>query len=173
MPSTSRPLWLLDFEGVIGIAPHPRPIKGSWDDWRATGSGTSGPPTIWSPSVVTLLHEALSAGVEVVWLSDAPLDSELMLEVGLPTLARVPHPVRGQHVWPKLTAARAVAVNRPLLWTDADLAREHEALHWARTRLSPTLTLTPHILLGLTPKMVGQIRTWIAANAQSEDEGPA
>lgn len=171
-PSTDRtPLWLLDFDGTINpLVGEGKLDRTAWDDWKRTyvrDSDGRDFPVAYSPSVVSLVVEAIDAGIDVRLLSDWRGDGPLACAgVGLPSLPVVDLDASGGTVaWHKLQAARAIATNRPLLWTDDDIFRHNDATRWLKQRRAPTTHLSPPPRIGLTHKMVREIRAWIAAQS--------
>ena len=174
-----RPLWLLDFDGTINpLVGDGRNDRTAWADWKRTRvvdeEGT-GFPISYSPSVVALVVEAVDAGIDVQLLSDWRHEAPLICgAVGLPPLPWIAFtPSRTAVTWPKLQAARAVAMNRPLLWTDDDIFRSLEATQWLKRRRAETLHFSPPSRVGLTQKMTRDIRSWIARHSNTITAGKA
>jgi hypothetical protein len=174
----SRPVWLLDVDGVIN-ATAMAPAVGVWPRWlrgRARASGTSWPIT-WAPPVVDAIrrvHDADAADIRwlTTWLDDA--NESLGPMLGLPELPVVPRPhgheegaygfvgVRAGAAgrWWKLEAARRLMDPqpwRPLVWTDDDLGGEPDAVAWAEARPGPTLLVAPPTEIGLTVELLAAV----------------
>ncbi|MGQ0842570.1 MAG: HAD domain-containing protein [Sporichthyaceae bacterium] len=178
------PLWLLDVDGVLNAVTG-TPDRQVWDDWQSGSAVADGVPwPIWfSPTVqrtVRRLHEEGLA--EVRWLTTwgDNANGELRQLLDLPALRVVgahlaaPAPVdtfetsHGEAVaartaageWWKLQALRELwerEGERPLVWTDDDLARFPAAGAWAERHVPARLLLAPRRNLGLTPRLLAEV----------------
>lgn len=164
----TRPLWLLDFDGVVNVLA-PRGDEKVWQDWNVRGTGSSHesiPWYLWSTSVASLVRKMSDSGVRVVWLTSwehAMLGiSRVIPELpeGLEILTRADDVTR-RSSW-KAGAARSIVTSDvPVLWTDDDLhkiLRPKADVEWAQT-----ITLTrirPNRKTGVTPAQAEQIRAW-------------
>ena len=180
----SIPVWLLDVDGVVN-ATSKKPDGSIWpkDQWSTgTANGEDREwPILWAQPVVEfirMVHESGRAEVRwhTTWQHHAAAIEDL---VGLPKLAVAEAPEfdnQAQYAarailnqlprWWKLPAAlRVVEVEqRPLIWTDDDISSE---LHDRRydldnlRRNAPTLAISPNRFIGLTPKHLRQIASWL------------
>jgi len=169
---SEQPVWLLDFDGVLNAVA----AQGDttvWRDWRRSPPDT--PPEnipwfLWAPEAVTVVQDAVSAGVRVIWLTDWESGTTRIhetiaeLPAGLEYLTRA---ARGPSRHWKANAAReAVPDAAPLLWTDdhlrARILREHSTKEWVAQRAGDTTVISPNKRVGVTPRDVRTIREWIA-----------
>lgn len=181
------PIWLLDFDGVINALSR-RGGRAFWPDWRSARidhphreTNAKGNiirlPLLWSDTVIATVDDAVTAGVDVRWLSTCRGDTERLLEVipGLPELpwldesilddatARDLDPDRRMFSGPwKVEVAKAyVPDDAPLLWTEDEFTVDVMSESWRRARKAPTTFLRPHLMQGLVKKHVTEIREWI------------
>jgi hypothetical protein len=179
-----RTVWLLDVDGVLNATRRGRD-ESVWPTWRtgrARASGISWSIT-WAPPVVQAIRRIHAAGrTDIRWLTTwlEEANDSLGRLLGLPVLPvldepdgagapRGPHGflgVRGEPTgWWKLEAARRLLdpqPDRPLVWTDDDLAREDGARAWAERRSGPTLLIAPDTDTGLAPDHVAAIEEFCA-----------
>lgn len=187
-----RPVWLVDFDGVVN-ALSSSGGRMDWDD-RLSGSidhplgrTTRGGamirlPLLWSPTVVRVLGDAVAAGVDVRWLSTWREHTRQLPTVidGLPVLPWLDESVLDDTVaaaldpegrmasgaWKFACAKAYVPDEAPLLWTDdaAYLVGGMSAA-WRWRRAAETRVIAPRPASGLGPRDVAKIREWIAAVA--------
>lgn len=167
-----RPIWLLDFDGVINILA-PRGDISVWAHWEVRGKGMDAesiPWYLWAPEAAKLVAEAHDAGVRVVWCTDWQQGTQRLhttiteLPSGLEYLSdRIAGPSR---YWKTNAAMAFVPDGVPLLWTDdhlrSNLLREKVTKEWVRDRTGDTTIIAPRKDHGLTPLSAAVIRTWIA-----------
>lgn len=181
-----RPVWLLDFDGVLNAIAS-RGMKSGWDTWKQARIPSPLPdepdvtyPILWAPEAVSVVADAVNAGVRVVWLTTWREDTYLLpltlTELPDPDLMEVwdedtakaagarldPLRMLGQD-W-KPTVARALLPDDvPLLWTDDNLhfflLREDRS--WLDSRKGSSELIAPSSSLGLSRKQVKSIREWI------------
>jgi hypothetical protein len=188
-----KPLWLLDYDGVVNAilsGRNAKPDRNAWQDWQRTDiySAIDGVayPVCYSPTVVAFIAAAVTAGVDVRWLTTWQSDTARFPAAmpGMPVLPWLPEPVAlprdadldaaglpvasREHTfqpWWKLRVARATAGDRPLVWTDDDLGvykpELKEARAWAERR-ARTHVVIPNEGVGLTPARLRKIRNFLA-----------
>jgi len=174
-----RPLWLLDIDGVLlpDLRGRHRLDTTAWREWHhATIVDQEGKAyeVSWSPVVVEAVRHAIESGVEVqflsTWLSSSPAVTEAL---GLPTIPWLDFdPSPTVTPWPKLLVARNEAANRPLLWTDDHIVSEAGAEDWVKQRRASTLWFAPQLRIGLTQRMVREIREWTDRHAPAPTATP-
>jgi len=181
-----RTVWLLDVDGVLNATRRGRDTS-VWPTWRtgrARASDVTWPIT-WAPPVTQAIRRVHAAGrTDIRWLTTWLEDANYSLGplLGLPALpvldepdddtqaARGPHGFLGSRAgaptdWWKLTAARRLLdpqPDRPLVWTDDDLAWEDGARAWAESRSGPTLLIAPDTDTGLAPEHIAAIEEFCA-----------
>lgn len=179
-----RPVWLLDFDGVINAVERKAdsgPDRSVWPDWVRVGIAfadsadtTAEKWTIhYSPTVVATVADAVEAGVEVIWLSTWQ-QWTVNFAAAIPGLPELPYlaghvpdnsdpagsPSGGR--WWKTTLAQThTDPSRPLLWTDDDLRFANDAQEWMRARKSPSLLLAPREHIGLAPRLLRAVRNFL------------
>ncbi|BDZ52609.1 hypothetical protein GCM10025867_48500 (plasmid) [Frondihabitans sucicola] len=172
-----RPLWLIDVTDTLTSASGAgRRGRNGWADWKsvAVDAITGSTEVLYSPSVTALVHEALASGLDVCALDWEPDYAARLLDAL--ALPRLPIVEPGSHSDPreaKLQAARGLAMNRPLLWTDSEVGAHAAVTKWLRHRRSPSYLMAPSNDLSLSPSMVGVVRTWIGTHAPSAIAGKA
>ena len=165
-------------------------VWSDWSDATAHADGTAF-PIRYSPTVTAAVrgwHDNGLADVRwlTTWADDA--NGDLRAVLGLPEFPVAGSPplvpgttavAAGSHAavssrsytddsgWWKLSAVkRLVAADptRPVVWLDDDLRWETGALSWFRKNVRG-LALAPHTHLGLTPKLLATVDTFLAPNA--------
>lgn len=165
VPVDTRPVWLLDVDGVLN-AHHPgwdRPSRSGFA--RALGGHFR---ITWAPQVVEALW-ALDARVEVRWASTwvdwiDQIEGLLGLPAWPPAFAHDGSPAVGAHR-AKLTAALGVVEGecRPLIWTDDDaIPEDSRTLRRLTTGRAPALLIRPHPAKGLQPEHLAAIERFVA-----------
>ena len=191
VPDT-RPLWLLDVDGVLNaVTSSPDPAV--WPDWRQGTARASGEdwPIRFSPTVAATVRRLHESGLaEVRWLTTwgAEANDALRALLDLPAFAvvapgvapAVPAATRDEASafhgataagrsgeWWKLSAVRDLLARerRPLIWTDDDLRHEQDAVAWARSQVPRPLLVAPAGATGLTPGHLREIEEFCALHA--------
>ncbi len=158
--ATSRPLLMVDIDGVISLFGGP---PGS----STLGAGGSfhsidGIPHFLSATAAAHLLD-LSIAFDLVWASgweekaDEHLPRLLGLPAGLPHLTFERSPGRSNAHW-KLDAIEAHAAGRPLAWIDDAL--DQECREWAELRSAPTLLVQTEPTIGLTAEQAILLLNW-------------
>ena len=182
-PAGSRPLLLVDIDGVIslfGFPPSARP-EGAFHS-------IDGIPHFLSTNAARHLLDLVSI-FELVWASgwEEKADEHLPHLLGLPralpclSFRRDMHGMAGADAeaegtgttrahW-KLDAIEAFAgPHRPLAWIDDAF---NDACHeWAKARLAPTLLVRTEPHEGLTQREAMQLTAWAGSEAVAQWEGP-
>lgn len=176
MPSATRPLLLVDIDGVIslfGFDPAARP--------PGRLLLVDGIPHYLSATAAGLLGE-LSDHFDLVWCSgweekaDEYLPAALGLPAGLPHLSfdAAVRPEPGPDAVPrhwKLAAIDAYAdPRRPLAWIDD--AFDASCHRWAAQRPGPTELVATDPAVGLTAEHVAQLRRWAGSGAVAKGAVP-
>lgn len=172
MSSTERPVWLLDFDGVLN-AVNTEGDTTIWADWEVRGRGSSPesiPWYLWAPEAVSVVREAHGAGVRVIWCTDWMGVTQKLHETipALPPrMEYLTDRIAGPSKHWKVNAAMAtVPDGAPLLWTDdhlkVRLLREKVSKEWLARRAGDTTLIAPHKKRGITPRDVATIRAWVA-----------
>lgn len=176
----SRPVWLLDFDGVIN-ALSSRGGKSVWDTWRTARitdpeNFVGSYPLLWSPAVVSTVALAVDCGVDVRWLTTWKQHTVLLPAVveglpnGLPWISddgididSDKHPQR----WKPFAARAAVSDDAPLLWTDdcLDYILTTDDRSWLRTRRGGSTLIVPRGTIGLSQRNIREINEWIGGVA--------
>lgn len=180
-------MWLLDVDGVLNATKTGRDasVWPAWRTGRARAAGITWPIT-WAPPVMQAIRRVHAAGRTDIWWLTTWLDEangSLARLLGLPPLPVVPRPARSPADrvphgflgvqagvpggWWKLDAARQLLdpyPDRPLVWTDDELAWQGGARAWAQQRRAPTLLVAPDTDTGLAPDDVAAIEAFCAAH---------
>jgi hypothetical protein len=159
---TSRPLLMVDIDGVISL--FARPGTGWADRQPSEGSfhWIDGIPHFLS-SIAAAHLLALSSSFELVWASgweekaDEYLPHLLELPRGLEFL-RFERSVGKSNAHWKLDAIEAHAAGRALAWVDDAL--DEECHGWAEARTTPTLLVQTAPEHGLTSSEAQQLEAW-------------
>lgn len=183
----TRPLVLLDVDGVLNAVAAGRP--GAWDDWRtgvATAEGRSFPIT-WSPSVVRAVRgwrEVADVQWLTTWGHDANASLRHLLELpelpvagtydepagGAPDRAGATHaavapaapdPLTGR--WWKFDVVRRLVRTWPgrrIVWIDDDLHAQDDIRQWMRQETS-CLLVAPPASSGLTSAHLQSIEEYL------------
>lgn len=177
--ASTTPLWLLDVDGVLNAIEPKNKHRNAWGRYekqRVDG----GFEITWAPALITGIREMIEDGlVEVQWLTTwmhlANGGLRVLLDLPeLPVAATMDEFRRGNHTvdWWKLAAAKRVAGQRPLIWTDDDLAGSDDARLWVTERPWPTLAICPSYRGGLQPEEFQKIYDFaISARARTADVG--
>lgn len=171
----SRPVWLLDVDGVINAA---RP---GWGAAPRTGTAYSaGCPyrLRWAPALIArirALHHA--GGVDIYWCSTWCGDADQVERLfGLPRLDRAwPDPIDGAAAAvAKLAAARAVLdQGRRLIWTDDEAIPTSGPVHEELTRAGRALLIAPAPNRGLQPEHLDAIEAFLDVDPADETSAAA
>ena len=163
------PIWLLDVDGVLNAVTL-RADRSVWPRWRtgtARADGRSYPIT-FAPDLMAGIRELHDRGsVDIRWLTTWGHDAnrELRRLLDLPEFPVVGVPSHAD-VWWKLPLAQQVArEQRPLIWTDDDLARSASALEWLDRLAQPALAIGPRPDVGLRPEHLDGIARFIDEHA--------
>lgn len=132
MVQVSKPIWLLDMDGVLNAHGEGWPVLQEWNDW--TLFTARGFPIRYSPTMVARIRALHETGrVEVRWLTTWGHWANTDLpELGFPEfeVAAEP-PFRDHGGWWKFPVARDLFdQGHALIWTDDDLAFSSDALDW-------------------------------------------
>ncbi|OKI63421.1 hypothetical protein [Micromonospora sp. CB01531] len=172
----SRPVWLLDVDGVVNVA---RP---GWGAATRSGSAYSGATAYrmrWAPALIErirLLHRIGHADIRwcSTWCAEAEQIERLF---GLPRLDRSWYHEVSAATAPaaKLDAARAVLnQGRHLVWTDDTEVPTSGPIYEELTRTGRALLIAPSPRLGLQPEHLGAIEAFtanaVAASTAVQDE---
>lgn len=170
--SAERPIWLLDFDGVINAVASSGDTR-VWSEWKESmrgGDPDSIPWYLWAPEAVKVVGEAQSHGVRVIWLTDwmhmTGQIHEHIPEIP-PRMEFLTNRIPGPSKYWKVNAARSVVPDGvPLLWTDDHLKtrmlREKSTKAWVHERAGDTVLINPRKDCGITPRDVTTIREWVA-----------
>lgn len=183
----SRPLVLLDVDGVLNAIPY-LGLSEAWPDWQS-GTAVAGGGTYritWSPSVVaTVLSWADVAEVQwlTTWGHDANVSLRHLLEMpGLPVAGTHDEdpfaaPVEGRSLadvtpaapdaltgrWWKFDVVRRLVRAEPdrrVVWIDDDLAGQEDVRAWMSAS-ADCLLVAPDPASGLTPEDLAEIDRWL------------
>lgn len=164
----SRPVWLLDVDGVVNAIGDTFPTHVWQGKWRRARVGKF--PIMAAQPVLDFIGRMHELGLaEVRWHTTWQEHAlELGARLGLPVLPvqDAPEFLRpGAHWW-KLPAAQRVVLEegRPLVWTDDDLSwrTTHVGRALARMReQGPVLTVASDARTGLTPRHLRKIETFL------------
>jgi hypothetical protein len=188
-----NPLWLLDVDGVLNaVTSDPDGVM--WREWKQAFAEAQGRrwPICYAPAVterIAALHN--NGQVEVRWLTTWRHDANASLRhvLDLPELtvvadasgpialtegeasshgAAVASAYGAASGWWKLDALRQLIAReggeRPLVWTDDELAYRTEAVAWVRTNVRESLLISPVTSIGLTPRHLDEITEFCAAH---------
>lgn len=170
-----KPLWLLDVDGVLNaIEPKPKHVT-AWDGYEHADvrADRSTYRISYAPTLVLGIRELIEDGnVEVMWLTtwQEHANEALRKLFGFPELAIASTRedfLSPAATWWKLTVAKRVAKDRPLIWTDDDLQND-EGARWVTERPWPTLAIAPSYRGGLQPTEFQMIYDFISAHAERD-----
>ncbi len=171
IPRASRPLLMVDIDGVISL------YGGPGAGLRGTRPGSfhsiDGIPHFLSADAAAHLLD-LAELFDLVWASgweekaDEYLPRLLGLPAGLPHLSFERFPGRANAHW-KLDAIDGHAAGRPLAWLDDALNEECSA--WALAREAPTLLVQTDPRLGLTDVEATLLSDWARSIRGLESDG--
>lgn len=186
-PDATSPLMFIDFDGVINAVTQKgkKTDRNVWADYTQVDmpSTISEEPSWsvnYSPTVIKFLHEMADAGVEIVWLSTWCEDTAFFPEIlGAPVakwlgksgLAAQDANLNQSKTWWKLDAAREYAGTRAVIWLDDDHyynARKVNEWVSGRVKYASTLIVSPQTRLGLTKKMLREIREFVGLSKDPE-----
>ncbi|MHB1599687.1 MAG: HAD domain-containing protein [Acidimicrobiales bacterium] len=166
---SQRPLILLDVDYVVNRFPPLETLPrrdDEFEDLRETRA--SGFPITYSPEMGRRLA-ALEGDIYwlTTWEAGGLANAEIAPIFGwdpLPTIARADHDEKaGWDGWWKSSAAQEIVTQhrRPFVWLDDELqaARKHGQIAWLRRCDVPHLLISPE--LGLLPRHLDEIETWI------------
>lgn len=187
MSDDKRPVWLLDFDGVLNAISR-NGMKTGWHTWNKGSVKSPLPdepnihyPLLWATETVKAVADAHAAGVRVVWLTTwrehtallPPIltglpeglevwDEDTLLAAGgkLNTLNQI-----GQK-WKFDVAKHLVPDGVPLLWTDDNLpyillGRDNR--DWLPSRKGSVTTVVPTTTLGLSQNQTKSVYEWVDA----------
>jgi hypothetical protein len=182
MADALKPLWLLDVDGVCNAVD---PDHDGQPGWRTERLG--GFIIRWRPAVTEFIAWAHNSGrCEVRWLTTWESDADIILAgpLGLPRVGlagkREHEAPRG---WWKFDLVRAtVPDDRPLIWTDDDIASAAGEGHnnsslvpgfrkWLGERSGPKLLVSPDFRYGLDDDALVLIDTFLTDHAESVSNG--
>ena len=132
---------------------------------RDTGPGWQ----FWvSPTLLAELQALHASGrVEIAWLTTWERAAQTRVEpaLGLPRfpVAGTSGGRRSDWLWKARAATEALALHRPIIWTDDEDINTHARDAYAQSGL-PHLLITPHPAAGLTPADVAAIRVFAESN---------
>lgn len=162
-----RPLWLLDVDGVINAVDPVHDGKPGWN--RGIRSGVMS--IRWRTKVAEFIAAAHRSGrAEVRWLTtwEELANEELAGPLGLPTFELAGHrqaEVGALDWWKFDIVRREVPDDRPLIWTDDDLASAERMVpglrEWIAARTGPKLLISPDWHHGLTDDLLAQIEVFM------------
>jgi HAD domain in Swiss Army Knife RNA repair proteins len=158
---TSKPLLMVDIDGVISLFANPR------EGWPGTSDegvlhSIEGIPHFLSATAASHLLD-LQKHFQLVWASgwEEKAEEHLPRLLGLPRslpYLRFDRSVGRSNAHWKLEAIEAYAGPRPLAWLDDAL---NGACHeWAQARSSPTLLVQTDPQRGLTARESEQLKSW-------------
>ena len=175
MTRATRPVWLLDIDGVVN-ALAAGPVDGSWPaaEWvqhvvRADipGSGRMVLPVFVAQPVLEFIAQVHRSGAaDIVWHSTwrEAAATGLAPVLGLPRLPISDAPEwtrRTPDVWWKLPAAqRVLEAGRRLVWTDDDIAMVPQQVAALIAR-DDALLISPQPQAGLTADDLAAIATFL------------
>lgn len=179
-PDATGPVMFLDFDGVLNAVTRTgnKTDRNVWSDYTyldmpSTIGDVDSYPVNYSPSVVSFLHEMVDAGVELVWLTtwcedtvffNAMLGTPEAKWLGVSGSAAQDANLFQDKSWWKLEEARTYAAMRPVIWVDDDhYSNSRKVNEWvsSRSRYAATLIVSPQTRLGLTKKMLRNIREFV------------
>ncbi len=171
----TRPIWLLDVDGVLNAVTL-EPDRSVWPRWTTGTAQTNGRsyPITFSPDVMAGIRDLHRRGlVEIRWLTtwsrDANRDLRRLLE--LPEFPVVGRP-GGSAVWWKLPLAQEVGrEGRPLIWTDDELGYSAEAMDWLNGLEQPALAIAPQPAVGLRREHLDTITGFLTADGRAAPDG--
>ncbi len=165
--TASRPIWLLDVDGVLNAVMDPATIP---DEYTAVNNHDYA--IVYRQSVVdriASLHE--SGRVEVRWLTTwMHRANTLARGIGLPEFAVEGDPevwIERPGTWWKSTVAQRIDAEcpaAPLIWTDDDLDYSvgRGEVDWLAGRVTPTLAITTDWRIGLSDYDMDRIESFLA-----------
>lgn len=186
----SKPVWLLDIDGVVNAIGKGDPSvwpKPQWRHGKAECDGQEWPIT-WAVPVVDFIRTVHESGrAEIRWHTTWQHEAcNLAALVGLPEFAVADAPefddqpghaaraiAAGRPKWWKLPAAERVVRDegRPLIWTDDDITWDLGRRYDVDTELrafAPALLIAPDKHTGLTPKRLRMIGDFLDIHSPIE-----
>lgn len=179
MTTLTKPVWLLDVDGVINACSRELPTNNHPEDtWNSVHCAAMGAiwPITWSTVVRDFLldaHERVEIRWHTTWQHDAQTIADAL---SLPEWEVQPAPeFYSRHSmyggwggspssWWKMGGALDVVNNekRPLIWTDDDLSNfEVDRFLSLKTSDVPTILVTPDTTCGLTANQLRSISAFI------------
>ncbi|SCG55237.1 HAD domain-containing protein [Micromonospora zamorensis] len=151
----TRPLLLLDIDGVLNPYGSPQPPAGYTEHRLFPGEE----PVRVNPVHGTWITEA-SAVLDIAWATSWNDEANQLLAplLHITPLPVVTMPCTPFHPSEKIPLIAAYAQQRPATWID-DL-HSPEAHVWAARRTSPTLLITTDPAIGLTRDSIDRVITW-------------
>lgn len=161
----TRPVWLLDVDGVINVN---RP--GDWGGKLATGQASDGRRTYtlrWAPALIDRIRALATSGlVDIRWCTTwCPWAEQLEALWDLPKLDRAwTEDINGQAAaTAKLEAAeRVIASGGPLIWTDDTETPGWGPLYDEWTADGRALLIQPSGWYGLRPADMDAIEGFVS-----------
>lgn len=171
----TKPIWLLDVDGVLNALGTPH-----WDDESkreqiATDNGTFW--ITWSPQLMESIKKVADLGVEIRWLTTWGHEANKRLS-GLFDLPEFPVEATTNSGytrsydwhWKYRAAQKVVIEKRPIIWTDDDawdddMKRQYRG--FCEDNSIPVLMLQPDLYHGLTPHHLLQIYAFAKENVDS------
>lgn len=156
-PATSRPLLLLDVDGVLLV------VRTEWDD-ALDDEAFEIEPTL-HPEAGAWLAELRDA-FELVWATtwEHLANRVVAPAAGLPPLPAIEFDMDRRAPTAKLPSVIAWVGDRPCAWIDDDLG--HDADTWAAGRTIPTLLVRVDMTRGMDRGHVDQLLAWAASLAE-------
>ena len=170
--SETKPIWLLDVDGVINALSHPESWPDSQEGIAHLSDGSF--KICWSPELIEEI-KLLSKFIEIRWLTTwgKLANTALRPLVGLPD----EFPVQAEPVyetgygggnyqyttfdWKFIAAKEALKEGRPIIWTDDDAWTEdmkREICAEADSKKIPILMIRPQVLNGLSKNHISTIK---------------
>lgn len=120
----------------------------------------------YAPALLEAIRELVNEKlVEIQWLTTwegmANFGLAELIGVGRFPVANTREERLADHSkisWWKFSVAKRLAGQRPLIWTDDDLAGDPDARIWVTSRSWPTLAIAPSYRGGLQPREMDRIR---------------
>lgn len=152
---TTRPVWLLDVDGVINARRHAWPSRIARTTLAVDGESY---PLAWSPALVDRVRaHAVGGQVQIVWATSWCPHADRLEELwDLPPLARawgVAHGTDDELEVAKRNAFAAAADTGRVIWTDDE--------HAPNTRTDAILGIRPHPKGGLGPADLDDIEAFL------------
>lgn len=167
---STKPVWLLDVDGVVNaVASKGDPNVWPKENWKSTRCEALNGiwPILYSQDVVDFINK-MSERVEIRWHTTWQENavSSLAPKLGIVRLevAYAPEFHDSRFAWWKIPAAERVVFEeeRPLIWTDDDIAFEKRKLEHIETKDS--VLISPRTSIGLIPKQLKLIEEFVLSH---------